>query len=701
MEEQQKNIDDLFRQSLSDYREAPPAAAWDRLAAQLGADGIEPKNKYFFTRWLWFSLVFILLVGGGWFIAAYQSHNKTIATQHSLQENRNQDGIAENAGTNNDISAKKADTVSHSLNKKSISQKSLQQSMKGIASSRSRGGFTPSENAPKTRTPKGSSLGKNDEGDQSQNQVGNRIDEANSDANTASIVGRTSTKSLAGGKAKTGQIASQNIVNNSPKSNLNSSTSSTKRNKKSYQNKSAETQAEQASRNNSTATGNGRNAKNSNSPNSGSNKNSVATTKSKISSEKREEIAKNVRPKAATKKLVLPKEKQAIAAKLPKGKTQANRDKSKLAKEGKKALAKELGKPTKGKVASANSATTNTKPEEAIAKKLPPLVRQTEFKWQPMAKAEPATTNENEDAPHNDTEDDEQEPITLATGSGTSGGGGAGSGVEEKKKNHKPQSFSVAAMAGYELPTKKSGVNQISAGLSLLWHFDPGIALGIQPMFRFGNLSSRGAGDPTAYQQSSYQVDSVIRVDSFGKVGYRQYSISQKFDSISVAGAAISGTMWQIELPIILSYKIAKAWRLYLGASLNLGGKLNATSGSVQHFESTRSDTLGGVGGGSVLPARSAASFANYFGESSLPQFSQYRPAAVSVEQPASLRFGYLFGVGYDAKRFTFDASIHQQVSGYEKLPKSVQDVFSAAAIRLSFGYYLVPPRNKRISTEP
>ena len=66
MEEQQKNIDDLFRQSLSDYREAPPAAAWDRLAAQLDADGIEPKNRYFFSRWLWFSLVFILLVGGGW-----------------------------------------------------------------------------------------------------------------------------------------------------------------------------------------------------------------------------------------------------------------------------------------------------------------------------------------------------------------------------------------------------------------------------------------------------------------------------------------------------------------------------------------------------------------------------------------------------------------------------------------------------------
>ncbi|MEO6832902.1 MAG: hypothetical protein ABI169_11905, partial [Chitinophagaceae bacterium] len=135
------------------------------------------------------------------------------------------------------------------------------------------------------------------------------------------------------------------------------------------------------------------------------------------------------------------------------------------------------------------------------------------------------------------------------------------------------------------------------------------------------------------------------------------------------------------------------------GASLNFGGKLNASSGSVSHHQSMRSDTLGGAG--SVIPARAASSFENYFGQSSLPQFSQYKPTTTTVEQPVSLRFGYLFGVGYDAKRFTFDASIHQQVSGYDKLPKSVQDIFSTAAIRLSFGYYLVPPRNKRVTVEP
>lgn len=692
MEEQHKNIDDLFRQSLGDYREAPPAAAWERVATQLDADLKTPEKKYFFLRWLWVSLAIMLLIGGAWFIAAHQGHKLTLATNHSFSINKANENSAQNFQENESTDASENSPIADTLTVKKEFQTSLKGADNSSITSKNKGTEIYAENGKKAQKTNATLSKGNERNDTKSNSSGRQMNHEKSIAETASSVRRKPSKNLSEGKVKGSSASTVADAAYSSRLSKNYSISSAQK----HSIKSAEMQEQSASQKNSLAS-NAQAIKKSRSavaqkiPNE--NEYGSAAKTGVIKPEKTDKPTQKGKQRNEGKSPNSEEPSVAHSNKLLQGNEKVKGRKYKLAKASSKSPVKEkMGTPQ-----GASSAKTHN---EAIAKKLPPLVRQTEFKWQPAAKEAPAVTNEDEDAPAlTNSEDEEQEPITLATGSGTSGGGGAGSGVEEKK-HRKPQSFSAAAMAGYELPVKKSGVNQVSGGLRLLWHFDPVIALGIQPTFRFGNISSRSVGDALAYQQSSFQVDSVIRLDSIGQVDYRQYNISQKFDSISVAGAAISGTMWQLELPVILSYNIAKAWRLYLGASLNFGGKLNATSGEVRHFESNRTDTLRSAPG-SAIPAKPASSFENYFGQSSLPPFSQYTPTGATVEQPASLRFGYLFGVGYDAKRFNFDVSIHQQTSGFDKLPKSVQDVFSTAAIRLSFGYYLVPPRNKRASIEP
>ncbi len=204
----------------------------------------------------------------------------------------------------------------------------------------------------------------------------------------------------------------------------------------------------------------------------------------------------------------------------------------------------------------------------------------------------------------------------------------------------------------------------------------------------------------TAYQRSTpVGVDSVITTDSFGKVNFRSYMVSQTFDSIIVAGLSAGGPMWQIELPIILTYKIAQAWRLYGGASLHFGGKLTSKTGSIETITIQRKDTVNSPSG-TVQPARSLASFENHFGISSLPNFSTYTPGSEAIQDPSSLRFGYLFGVGYERKRINFDLSLHQQVSGARPVANPFRNVYTSPYVRMSIGYTLFPQKNARKKTE-
>jgi len=94
MNEQNKHIDDIFREALGNYAETPPAGVWNDIEQRLPGT---PKRPRGFGGWMW-GVVLLLLVSGGLLVARKMLHKnlpaaeKRIAqttTAHSSTDNNN------------------------------------------------------------------------------------------------------------------------------------------------------------------------------------------------------------------------------------------------------------------------------------------------------------------------------------------------------------------------------------------------------------------------------------------------------------------------------------------------------------------------------------------------------------------------------------------------------------------------------------
>ena len=88
MEEQQMNLDEIFRQSGlgRDYREAPPPAAWDQIVRRLDEEDEEERRPYFWMRMPW-AIVCLVLAGAGlWVTATRFAHNSDNAAAKNHTE---------------------------------------------------------------------------------------------------------------------------------------------------------------------------------------------------------------------------------------------------------------------------------------------------------------------------------------------------------------------------------------------------------------------------------------------------------------------------------------------------------------------------------------------------------------------------------------------------------------------------------------
>ncbi len=65
MDEQQRNIDEVFRQSLAGYHEVPPGAVWQSIASRLEEE--ESRRGSFFRRH-WVMLSLLIIAGSSWMV---------------------------------------------------------------------------------------------------------------------------------------------------------------------------------------------------------------------------------------------------------------------------------------------------------------------------------------------------------------------------------------------------------------------------------------------------------------------------------------------------------------------------------------------------------------------------------------------------------------------------------------------------------
>lgn len=611
MEEQYQNIDDLFRQSLRDYREAPPSAAWDRLEAQLDADKEKSKRRIFLP-WYWVFLAILIFVGACWYMVAQQAKLQeqpviTRAQDRSAMPPQQAIDIADQQTENKlplAIEQKKSKHIASKPKNGAIIRSATKQSLHAVKFEMSR-----------TKKAK---------------QFAHEAPLAPSHAKQSSLNKRYSK-----------DISSQE---NFVQSYLH------------HAKKITETPSDKVTANKESARVQG---------------NKILPASSwddqGLFQQQKEEQLSNLDPSIAKTlhlRTVFEKPLDALGVRDIQALDLGDRNTTILA-------------------------LSQIKPNASVAKTAQPQI-DTASKIFKKANAVPKP-NKNQET--NDRAEASLEKHQVhsdaAAGKTTEQVKAENPLPEPRPSSSNKKKFSLAAQLGYEFPMASSGIPHYTAGAQLQWYFNTKFSVGTQPSIRLGKVAARTLDNAKAYQQSSLVVDSLILTDSFGGVGYRQYNIREDFDSISVSSGSYSGTLIQVELPIIVAYNFAKNWRVYAGPTLNIGGSLNTTNGAIKHHQVVRTDTLRS-GPGRLLPARPASSFEGHFGVSSLPQYNTYKPNSSTSEKASTLRLGYLFGLGYDAGRWAVDASMHRQVSGYTSLPKPMQDLFSTTALRLSLGYYIV-----------
>lgn len=733
MEEQQKNIEEAFRESLSGYREAPPAAAWEAVRARLDAD--KGRRRRFFAWWVWASLL-LMLVGGTWLVAEQIGGEKN-NVQRGVQNSASvPTSPASSAGTGQPIAARRGLAVPDSG--KDASVDTVAKEERKIAAS------AEEEIAKASNSEIGNSASRKS----SQKQhAGKRNSVAR--VERTPIARRTSSSSRRASRATRTANALRNssdsvselpVQRRKPRSQASEEKAVSSVKKPAPLNRQSHTRVADSTRISQRRRAAEKTAKakpvnaSSARPASGqakSSSHSIAdSSRMQVAVRKREEelrkqsppvAAADVRakspsiadsaPKARKPKTDVAKMKPSVATT---SKTAAVKPKAEIAKiatnttpsktadveipAAQKAASGDLkpSTPTKGAVESIAAAGVNT-----VANSSAPN--------NPAAVAGTVTDN-NRGAPGipllpyltpgSDSSAMRQSPPATAGGGG--GGGVGNDDIEEERPDtmanparKRRTRFSLTPLAGYELGTTGAAPNRLASSLRLLYQFDRDWSVGVQPAYRSSTVKNVTLQAPGTFQGdfSPVQVDSFFVPDSNGTIfGTRYYYISQDFDSIVTPGRSVGGRLWEVELPLMVRYTVPRTgFYVYGGPTLVFGGRLTSNvTGSVQTYSAQRRDTiilpnqLPPAMGGGGLPADT---FTDYFGTSSLPPFSSYDSTTGAFIPPSAIRYGYMFGLGYDWRRVVLDVSVHKQVSGYSDVNTVLRDVFASPYVRLSLGY--------------
>jgi hypothetical protein len=733
MDEQQHSLDEIFRQSLGDYREAPPAAAWEKVVEKLDADDKE-KRKGFVWPWPWIVLLLLLTIGGGIFLAARfqdgqpkqeQAEEFSTAGSSANQNSTSDAPGADNASNENKVTAEAAQKSPVASNDKSLSntaktQNPVSNGTTAVSSDK------PVERKHSIVDHSTTSNHSDKTSNHSEKKSKSHSNKNNGDEMWASSDDENAYRSKSALPKKASSDNEVNVENDAANMNDASGQNSTTQkktntSKTSKTNESADGLNQEPAAGNSNSTGTAAKSSKSKSTGSSSNGNSVAvssgdaqsgnavaTPSGKVATSNKPLKVKSSSKNQTTKKTSTSSNETAKSSVSGKTGSKSTQKKSPSETTASPDATKTVAaKPTADATSAASSsagagsvkapALAKAEPEKIPTQRKPGTAMAATSPGFEESKAKgevtlpvPAAAPKNESVPSKDTS---KAAVATTTEPETDSKGGEGGSTGDGKSRQKP-SFSLALHGGYEFAMQNPAPNMFSAGFRFLWHFNPGISLGIQPSIRYGNMSTISS-ESQAYQQTSdVKVDSLIGTDSAGKVTSRTYHVSQTFDSIVVAGLSAGGVMWQFEIPIILNYKLGGGWFAYGGPSINIGGKMDHSSGNTKTYSFRRGDTLFSPSG-SVQPPKPPSSFANYFGTSSLPQYSTYTPAASEWKDPMNLRFGYLVGLGYEHNRLSFDVSLHQQVSGFSDVIEPYKKAYSSPYIRIGVGWKIIPEKKK------
>ncbi len=234
------------------------------------------------------------------------------------------------------------------------------------------------------------------------------------------------------------------------------------------------------------------------------------------------------------------------------------------------------------------------------------------------------------------------------------------------------------------------------------------LSLIIQPSFQAGRarVGALANSDQVFYEIRSSNFDSLGRV-SRGAIDssvltpnppdtvFRTYKYGQVYDSIHVGYRVTNTQMWDVELPLMLQYRVSKTFAFILGGSVAYSSVLQ-TKEEVSRYEGlTRSyqevhnpQTFFVTTQGQEPPAGPPRkSFSDLFQYDTIP-FSDYRPRQVSTANNF-FRYGFMVGASATFKeRWMVELMLHKTGVDASAVPdKQLQKIYTQPYLRLMVGY--------------
>ena len=740
MEEQQHSIDELFRQSLGDYRETPPPAAWDAIEQRIND---APKRRRYFLRWPWIFCLLLLITGGAaWYITSDNSDKgakqavktntaKPILPQPAMPVTVRDSLITNHTAPEETAAPKTTGYTGTStgvpMGRTAVHRK-RQHAVSTIASRRhspviKQGTSTANEQSD-SRKEQQAATTQDVNTSQQDNDANDQITGKTAIAPT-SAGGNKTRRSRSGRKSSNQHISAAKKRNYTPDiqtvvaPNKHYTTRQREQAEKSQQNKTTGNAGRKPGTTAGLPAGNGMPGKRiksgpsrytqaQKSTSSPAETNSTTTTiqgnttrpASNISAAGNTRSAVKPNQPAIAKRKALHTEPassttpQPVATKPAFARSQhlkhetssGNSHKplvstgaaagTKKIKTEKTAIAKPL-LPESASVAAENTPATETAAQQPGTKEFAPVrEKETTAVITPEEEAVQGDKGKSENAETSEADDKE----------GPGGNGSAQGNTSRRKKkpfNFKLPPASLTALAGYEVAVQKPAPNRGAIALQLLLHINSAFSLGIQPAYKFGNLSSLILQNNQNYfTPGTVLVDSSKVVDSVAGTTKYNYFIRQGYDSIITPSTQVSGRIWELELPVIIHYQpFGSKWHVYGGPSFTFGGKIATTTrGSLQTYTLLKRDSI--FLNPNPLPA---SAFRDYFNLSLRPNSNSYTP---QTNEPDAIRLGYTIGFGYEWHNFLGDISLRQQVSGYGNISNDqLRKVYTSPSVRISLGY--------------
>ncbi|HTM67121.1 MAG TPA: hypothetical protein VL093_12410 [Flavipsychrobacter sp.] len=287
--------------------------------------------------------------------------------------------------------------------------------------------------------------------------------------------------------------------------------------------------------------------------------------------------------------------------------------------------------------------------------------------------------------------------VPVATTTDNSGGGGGGTAVDVRPAKPKANQFrfDLGVKAGYEKGFADVTSSSFIFAPFLQWNISPHVSFVLQPGFRYNQVNRTDIFNMTA---TYHQITSATRdsfnnyiTDTSGQTTdvQRNYLYKQVYDSIVFNRRLAQKNYWEIELPIMLRYKIASNFAIFGGLSLTFGNLLKLDDGKTVFSGLQKSDSLSFPTVPINAPGPTLPGAAGYFPYNT-PDISTAPAASVTpTSNPA--RFGIMFGFSYELqRRIMIDVMYKQTVSDMRYIPnEQMRKIYTQPYFRVMLGLKL------------